>query len=178
MRTTLAVAAVFLLCVLAGAAGAASRPTPTPVPGGAGPRPSTEGCMREWLFNGGWRVQVTRVDPLTSPRAGWGVTTVFRNGLRRNASLHNTGVTQAFQLVLADGSVMDVLWEMRGGIADNYYRALPPGGQMVSQLKFFKGYVEGQRPTKLLIEVKRTGFGRGIYPIPDPSFRIRLDCSR
>ncbi|MCS7173237.1 MAG: hypothetical protein N0A24_07565 [Armatimonadetes bacterium] len=133
--------------------------------------------MREWLFNGVWRVQVTRVDPLTSPRAGWGVTTIFRNGLRRNANLLNTGVTPAFQLVLADGSVMEVLW-MPGGFADSYYRRLPPGGQMVSQLKFFKGYVEGQRPVKLLIEVERTGMGRGLYSIPDPSFRIRLDCSR
>jgi hypothetical protein len=133
--------------------------------------------MREWLFNGVWRVQVTRVDQLRHPQPGWGVMTEFRNGTRRNASLHNTGVTANFQLVLADGSIMKVLWSP-GGIGDrDYYRKLPPGGRMVVQLKFFEDYAE-VKPTKLLIEVQRTGFGQGLYRIPNPSFRIRLDCAR
>lgn len=170
------VCAVVMLIVLAGSAAIAQ--TPRPAPGGAGPRPSTEGCMREWLFNGVWRVQVTRLDALQTPRAGWGVMTEFRNGLRRNASLHNTGVTPAFQLVLADDTIMRVHWTP-GGIGDEaYYRSLPPGGRIVQQLKFFQNMTPGVRPTKMLIEVKRTGFGRGLYSIPNPSFRIRLDCAR
>ena len=43
---------------------------------------SREGCMNQWLFNGVWRVQVTKVEPYVNggPPSGWQVTEVWRNG--------------------------------------------------------------------------------------------------
>jgi len=43
---------------------------------------SREGCMNQWLFNGLWRVEVTKVEPYMngSQQVGWQVTEVWRNG--------------------------------------------------------------------------------------------------
>jgi hypothetical protein len=43
---------------------------------------TTEGCMNQWLFNGVWRVQVTKVEPFmdAGQQVGWQVTQVWHNG--------------------------------------------------------------------------------------------------
>jgi len=43
---------------------------------------SREGCMNQWLFNGVWRVEITKVEPYMSgnQQTGWQVTEVWRNG--------------------------------------------------------------------------------------------------
>jgi len=48
----------------------------------AGASTPAEGCLNQWLFNGVWRVKVTRVDPMMdgTQQVGWQVTEVWRNG--------------------------------------------------------------------------------------------------
>ena len=43
---------------------------------------SQTGCVNQWLFNGVWRVQVTKVEPYMNggQQTGWQVTEVWRNG--------------------------------------------------------------------------------------------------
>ena len=53
----------------------------------AAPTPA-EGCMKQWLFNGIWRVKVTAVDPYMQDgvQTGWQVTEVWRNGASQTTS--------------------------------------------------------------------------------------------
>lgn len=49
---------------------------------GLGATNTREGCMDQWMFNGVWRVKVTKVDPLMdgSQQVGWQITESWRNG--------------------------------------------------------------------------------------------------
>ena len=41
--------------------------TPNNGAGGANQKASVTGCVNEWLFNGVWRMRVTKVEPVTDP---------------------------------------------------------------------------------------------------------------
>ncbi len=47
-----------------------------------------EGCMDQWMFNGVWRVKVTKVDPFMdgSQQVGWQITESWRNGTNQEIS--------------------------------------------------------------------------------------------
>ena len=44
-----------------------------------------QGCMNQWLFNGVWRVRITKVEPIMdgAHQTGWLVTETWRNGTSR-----------------------------------------------------------------------------------------------
>ena len=72
---------------------------------GAGDAISQEGCMSQWLFNGVWRVEVTKVDPLMdgAQQVGWQVTEVWRNGSTQEIAPGDS-VLQDQKIELKDGS--------------------------------------------------------------------------
>lgn len=46
-----------------------------------------EGCMNQWMFNGVWRVRVTKVEPfMDGSQVGWQVTESWRNGTTQEMS--------------------------------------------------------------------------------------------
>lgn len=49
---------------------------------------SQDGCMNQWMFNGVWRVKVTKVEPFMdgSQQVGWQVTQSWRNGTTQEIS--------------------------------------------------------------------------------------------
>lgn len=67
---------------------------------------SQEGCMNQWLFNGAWRVKVTKVDPYMNggQQTGWQVTEVWRNGTTQEVSPTQSEL-QDQKLTLSTGSI-------------------------------------------------------------------------
>ncbi|HEY7981048.1 MAG TPA: hypothetical protein VID19_06160 [Candidatus Eremiobacteraceae bacterium] len=67
--------------------------------------PTTEGCMNQWVFNGVWRVKVTKVEPYMdgSQQVGWQVTESWRNGTSQEIAPGDTLLKDQV-LALDDGS--------------------------------------------------------------------------
>jgi hypothetical protein len=74
---------------------------------GVGDAISKEGCLNQWLFNGVWRVQVTKVEPFMDGTAqvGWQVTEVWRNGTSQEIAPADS-LLQDQKLELKDGSLL------------------------------------------------------------------------
>ena len=64
-----------------------------------------EGCMNQWLFNGVWRVRVTKVEPFMDgcQQVGWQVTESWRNGTTQEIA-PNDSMLKDQVLQLDDGS--------------------------------------------------------------------------
>lgn len=147
------------------------------VQGGAEQVAALEGCLNEWLFNGIWRFRVLAVEPLAG-EPGFRARVELRNGTPANgAALSGTGFEGLF-LALEDGrtirAVSDAV-ELR----DNPF---PPGAGMVYEALFYPEAQDvGKAPSKLLLilDPKRMLTSLDIrYTVPDPSFRVRLDCRK
>jgi len=93
-RTLLALAATLALTLSVGAHGA----------GAAAAGTSRNGCKDQWLFNGVWRAEVTKIAPHMDDgkQTGWEVTEVWRNG-----------TTQ--ELAPVNSSIMDETLELTSG---------------------------------------------------------------
>ncbi|UBV41716.1 hypothetical protein LAJ19_08630 [Deinococcus taeanensis] len=63
--------------------------------------------MNEWLLNGTWRLRVTGIRFVPSPKDrrpwGWVVTTETRNGGRQALSLDCTGIEEGISVTLKNG---------------------------------------------------------------------------
>ena len=83
--TTLKPANVMLVAALAGVFFAVALAS---VPAHGAANTTQEGCMNQWLFNGVWRVRVTKVEPFMDggQQAGWQVTESWRNGTTQEIS--------------------------------------------------------------------------------------------
>ncbi|HLJ83306.1 MAG TPA: hypothetical protein VKT51_03900 [Candidatus Eremiobacteraceae bacterium] len=68
---------------------------------------SRDGCMNQWLFNGLWRVEVTKVEPYMNggQQTGWQVTEVWRNGTSQELAPSDS-VLKDQQLTLASGTML------------------------------------------------------------------------
>jgi hypothetical protein len=169
--------------------GAAAPTAAAPVAGGANQRVALEGCVGETLFNGIWRVKVTKVEPIknviTADAAvpGYAVTLEFRNGGQGTAQPVFTGVKE-FQVALVDGNILQASTDAQkfqfanlpqgaavNGVVTFYYPAITPDDQV-------------KKPEKLLINIDPKGFegsmkSAGVaYSTPTPGLRIRLDCQK
>ena len=163
---------------------------PQSAAGGANQRVSLEGCLGESLFNGVWRVRTSKLERISKDGGtpGWGLTLELRNGskstlISTDAGIDGTG--QGIQLAFDDATTLSV---------DPYdvqkltYASLPLGGVTTHQLKFY--YPSGtdlstvKTPTKFLLEINPKGIGftpsqQGVaFTVPNPSFRVRLDCQK
>jgi len=158
--------------------------------GGANERPSLEGCMSEYLFNGVWRIKATKLERITKDGStpGWGLTLELRNGSKTTLISTDAGVSgtgEGIQLAFSDATTLSV---------DPYdvqkltYASLPQGGVVTRQLKFYYPNDTApsavQTPTKFLLQVDPKGIGftpkqAGVaFSSANPSFRVRLDCSK
>ena len=158
----------------------ASPAAPT-APGGANQRASLEGCIGETLFNGVWRLTVTSVTPAvrySGQQKGYNVKLSWKNGTARTIDALNTG-TKAITLVLQDGSTLTSENEQ-----DLKYKSLPQASGTTVGLVFWADSAQTAAglapPSKLLIEINASGAAASgvAYTAPNPSFRVRLDCSR
>ncbi|SMB96881.1 hypothetical protein [Deinococcus hopiensis] len=90
---------------------------------GAGQKASAEGCVNGRLFNGIWRLRVTKVQRVQDQYygEGWGVTVKIRNGTTQTLRLDDAGIhyNGAVQVDFADGNSWAKSW--RAGWQDKTY---------------------------------------------------------
>jgi hypothetical protein len=151
--------------------------------GGASQRASIEGCMNEFLFNGIWRMQVSKVEPGEAfGQKVWAITAELRNGVSRTLEPGQTGWMDSSGLTIAfaDGSTSGVQTSALSREYENQVRSkqIAQGAAITYAFKFESNSAEP--PTKLLVQIdparlQKLGVG---YTTPDPSFRFKLDCSR
>ncbi|WP_027482230.1 hypothetical protein [Deinococcus pimensis] len=163
----------------------------TAAQGGANQVTALEGCLGQTFFNGVWRFRVVSVTPIRLPDAGspdipgWVVNVEVRNGTNKNLSMMSAGFGSdpftRFALVLPDGNTLKV---DQNDILKAWSKELVPGGVMTFTINysFERGTpVEGApRPTKFLVQMdpKIPDYVGVKFAVPDPSVRVRLDCTR
>jgi hypothetical protein len=142
--------------------------------GGANQNAAVEGCLNEWLFNGLWRFRVTSVQPSTDPQ-GWKATVEVRNGSRADGlALAGTG-WGGMRIILSDGNPVEVLSDAVD-VRDQPF--LQGAGKTITLA--FPSEETSKTPSKLFLLLDPKGLaGTNLrYTVPDPSFRVRLDCRK
>jgi hypothetical protein len=151
--------------------------------GGANQRASLEGCMNEMLFNGIWRMQVTRVEPAEAfGRKTWAITAEVRNGAGRTLEPGQTGWVDSSGLTIAfaDGSTTGIQASALSREYENQVRSKQVAqGAAISYVFKFESD-NPQPPTKMLVHIDPSRLQKlGVsYNTPDPSFRFKLDCTK
>ena len=176
MKNRLVFLGSLLLCLSASAAAIAMAATPQPA-GGANQRPSVEGCLGEWLFDGVWRVRATDV-----AADGTVVTLEVRNGTTQTLAPPDTGFAkingQGIDLAFSDGSVANLDISATAYREELGYKKLPPGAGATTKLRFAAPPGANAKPVKLLIAVDPQYNSYVHYSVKDPSFRINVNCSK
>ncbi len=158
---------------LSGSTLSLTLPGPPQAQGGANQVAALEGCLNEWLFNGIWRFRVLSVEPLPAGgREGWKAKVELRNGTNVNgAALAGTG-WQGLLLVLDNGNTIE------SGYVQMRDKPFAQGTGMVQEAVFYSKETD-RTPTKLLLLLNPKRMLTTLpvrYTVPDPSFRVRLDC--
>ncbi|MDQ2679627.1 MAG: hypothetical protein M3Y21_01195 [Candidatus Eremiobacteraeota bacterium] len=175
-----------LLCVALAAAllipTAVDAAKPTRPAGGANQRSSVEGCIGQTLFDGFWRFKVTKIETTQEPGysnlPAWAVTIELRNARSVDSMAASLGVNVP-QLILDDGSVVDLDSQHTYDV-QMHFKELPPGASAHGTY-YFRIESNTAKPSKLLLgitpanTVLQKPYG---YPIHDPSFRVRLECTK
>jgi hypothetical protein len=176
LRNNFAFVGLLLLGFTANAAAIAVAATPQAA-GGANQRPSVEGCLNEWLFNGVERVRALDVTP-----DGTLVTLEVRNGTTQTLSAPDAGFAkingQGIDLAYSDGSVQNLDISATAYRDEIGYKKLPPGGGTTVKLRFAPPASTSAKPAKLLIAVDPTYNSYVHYTVKDPSFRINVNCTK
>ena len=163
----------------------------TIAPGGSTQRASLEGCIGETLFNGVWRLKVTKLEqlppnPQVGPGPGWGATIEVRNGTRVKTQIHDTGLT-SIDMVTPDGNALKLA--EHDAEEKLIYKDVIQSGVITYRLGFY--FADAlpaaglPRPSKLLVQFDPQKLTAGYlkeakvaYTTPTPSFRVRLDCQK
>jgi len=145
------------------------------------------GCMRQWMFNGIWRVQITKVEPLIElgTQVGWQVTEVWRNG----TSVELAPATDTFmndqQLELANGQWISTNDTTEGTLSNEVvgYEDLPPSGQFTQVEKFYPHghFNPANEPSAVYISFDASELAqhkdKPQFTVGRSDFEVRLTCS-
>jgi hypothetical protein len=145
-----------------------------------------EGCLNQSLFDGVWQVKALALKRI--PKIGWGLTLEVRNGSQTTIMPIEAGISgvgTGIRLVSSDGRSLKV---DSFDVASMTAKTLSPGALVVGQLKFYNPYGKvldiSKLPTRFLLEIdpKRMDAAtreKGVaFGVPNPGFRIRLDCQK
>jgi hypothetical protein len=146
-----------------------------------------EGCISQWMFNGIWRVRVTKVEPLAADNGnqiGWLVTEQWRNGTNRTWSPGDT-FAQDQTLVLGTGAVITPEETTVGTLSaqDVVFHAFPPAAQYTHQQKFISaGALDpSNKPASVVIpfDASKQAANKQLpqYTISPANYRIKFGCT-
>jgi len=141
------------------------------------------GCMNQWLFNGVWRVQVTKVEPYMNngQQVGWQVTEVWRNGTSQQIAPSNS-FPEPQKLELSSGSILAN--DSSAGSAsmnDINSHSFPASGEYTYVQKFAANNVDSQNKPKAIditfngAQVSQSRFWPH-FSTPQYNFHFKLDC--
>ena len=158
--------------------------------GGANQKASVSGCQNEWLFNGIWRLRVTKLEVVADPdrpgKALYQVTSQLSNGTTQTLTPDSGGIyyLNAYNLAFDDG---DSIAAYGGAIQDKTYARMPQGSSALLVLNFVptdgKTLEEARAklPRKFLFEVNAERLDKSLklgFTVKDPSFRVDLTCKK
>ena len=147
---------------------------------------SPAACMNQWLFNGIWRVRVTKVEPFMdgAQQVGWQVTEVWRNGANQATSPFDTAMKPQV-LELDGGAKMSTDDSNTSTMSNSVIAAhsFPVTGQFSSAV-VFRGappFDPTKRPIALTIafdgaKVAQHRFGPK-FTTSQPDLHYKLDCT-
>lgn len=156
----------------------------TTAAGGSNQLQALEGCVGETLFNGVWRFKVTKFEQGdVDGKSGWILSVEMRNGTTSPQFVYGTGFSNtndSYSLAVADGNTG--VWRTNYILNDFADRTVPQAGLFTYQFKFWPEPSATpdqlqEKPTKFImrIDAKRSS---AKYSVPDPSFRVKLDCQK
>lgn len=173
-----------LSLTLPGSAGAKGTKANPSAAGGSNQLAALEGCVGETLFNGVWRFKVTRFEQgEVDGKPGWLISVEMRNGSNAPQDVYGTGFSNtndSYSLATADGNTG--VWRTSYILNDFAVKTVPQAGMFTYQFKFFADPSATpeqlqQKPVKFIVRIDaRRSSAR--YTVPDPSFRIKLDCQK
>ena len=144
---------------------------------------SREGCMDQWLFNGVWRVQVTKVEPFMDGgrQTGWQVSEVWRNGSTQELS-PNDSLLKDQVLELATGSISATA-TTSGTLSQNAvgFHSFAPAAQFTYTQVFVASSIDAANKPKAIDIVfdgaKLPSFkNRPQFTSSQYNFYFKLDC--
>ena len=157
--------------------------------GGSNPLASAEGCMNQLLFDGVWRLRVTKVEFKPNPKDGtfwgWTVTTEVRNGYRDVLSFEHAGIEKGISVALKDGSLLGM--SSSSQMVDTLFQDVPPAAAVVVPFKFrgpdgaTDDQVKNNQPVKFLLPIDlkvQTYHGLKLPYSANPNFRVDLTCTK
>ncbi len=161
--------------------------------GGANQGASVTGCLNEALFNGIWRLRVTKVEAAPNPDRGnlpaYHLTMQLTNGTAKTLDPDSTGIQtgNAYNVFFADGNSIAAPVSTSVRFQDKTWAKLPQGAG--ENLEFWFTPDDGRTldqlktgmPQKFLFEVKPDELDKDLkvgYTVKDPSFRVNLTCTK
>lgn len=152
------------------------------------------GCMNQWMFNGVWRVRVTKVAfrPTTvAPNVnGWDVTMQWGNGTSQAPLAPSDTQKKPMVLQLANGDTMMPGDTTSGALNEQQldFHSFPASGQFTYTQSFFSTQPldENNKPAKLLITFDvpkyraNTGANGKLFRQKTAGYNYRIDltCSK
>lgn len=162
-------------------------------PGGAGSRAIVSGCQNEWLFNGIWRMRVTKVEATTNPyrgnMPGYEVTAQLSNGTGKTIAPDDTGITynNAYNISFDSGDSFAAPTSTSSRFYDKVNAQLPSGTSTLLTFGFWPDdgrtleQAQANLPSKFLMEVRQDKLDTSLgvkFTVKDPSFRVDLTCKK
>jgi hypothetical protein len=167
---------------------------PPQAEGGSTQVGAQSGCLNQWMFNGVWRVRVTKVAwrPATVPPglAAWDVTMQWGNGTDQQALKPTDTQKNHMVLALGNGDTLTTGDTTAGALNEQQldYHSFPASGQFTYTQSFFANPTldQNNKPAKLLITFDvakyRQAFGKNakLFRLKTHGYNYRIDltCAR
>ncbi|MDV6373196.1 hypothetical protein [Deinococcus arenicola] len=148
--------------------------------GGANQTRALEGCLKQELFNGNWRVTVQNAvfaPARTGFNTGWTVDVKYANASAQPNKLYVNSLQSLggdpVILILKDGTQLT-----RNGSSDGGTQQFAPASARTLGYFFSRPNLQEDNPPVKLLLLFREKPAVGGYTVPDPNMRFDLTCTK